>query len=65
MPVRWTDEQTNLVGETVEEPMYVNAAALDTDVVEVDIRRRDGESVVFRGGRVVITVHLRKRSTQN
>ena len=65
VPVRWTDEQTNLVGETVEEPMYVNAAALDTDVVEVDIRRRDGESVVFRGGRVVITVHLRKRSTQN
>ena len=62
VPVRWTGSQTRLVGETVQRPAYVPVNSLDTDVVEIDIRRRDGEPVVFRGGRVVVAVHLRKVS---
>ena len=59
VPVRWTGSQTRLVGETVERSVYVPVASLDTDVVEIDVRRRDGKPVVFRGGRVVVAVHLR------
>ena len=35
-------------------------ANVDTDTVEIDIRRGDGERVLFRGGCVIVTVHLRK-----
>ena len=60
VPVRWSLTQTRLVEETIERPVYVPVESLDTDVVEIDIRRRDGKPVVFRGGRVVVAVHLRR-----
>ena len=65
VPIALTEKQTDLVGYTADKLMYVKTPALDTDIVEIDIRRCDGERVVFRGGRVVITVHLRRRAADS
>jgi hypothetical protein len=47
--------------EEVRNPHYVPVANTDTDVVEVNISRDDGTLVPFKGGKVIVTVHLRKR----
>jgi len=39
---------------------YIPVPNIDTDLVEVDIRRDDGQSVSFTSGKVVLTVHFRK-----
>jgi hypothetical protein len=41
---------------------YVDVANLATDVVEVLITSDDGERVPFDGGKVILTVHFRKKS---
>lgn len=61
-PVKWSGKPSSLVHEIVEEPMYVPVASVNTDVIEIDIRRRDGEPVLFKGGNVIVTVHLQKIS---
>ena len=61
IPVRTPDGTSNLVHERVRNPAYVPVTGSDTDTIEIDIRRGDGESVVFRGGCVIVTVHLRKK----
>ena len=53
------DDGTFIVHDEITNPVYVPIAHLDTDTVEVDIRRGDGKSVAFRGGCVVMTVHIR------
>lgn len=62
VPARARDGSSNLVHEIVNRPIYVPVANVDTDTVEIDIRRGDGERVLFRGGCVIVTVHLRKAS---
>ena len=56
---RSPDEGTFTVHEEVKNLVYVPVSNLDTDTVEIDIRRGDGKSVAFRSGCVVITVHMR------
>jgi len=60
VPVRGRTGASNLVHEIVKSPVYVPVANADTDTVEIDIRRGDGEPVLFKGGCVIVTVHLRK-----
>ena len=62
IPVRTIDGPSNLVHELIRNPAYVAVAGTDTDTVEIDIRRGDGEPVLFRGGCVIATVHLRKKA---
>ena len=40
---------------------YVPASDLDTELIEVDIRRDDGTPVAFKGGKVVLNVHIRDK----
>ena len=60
VPVRNKTGTSNLVHEIVKSPVYVPVANADTDTVEIDIRSGDGEPVLFKGGCVIVTVHLRK-----
>ena len=61
VPVRSATANTNLIHERVSNPMYVPVVATDTDTVEIDIRRGDGQPVLFRGGNVIVTVHVREK----
>ena len=61
VPVRFTSKTTTVAHEAMEDLNYVPVRGFDSDVVEIDIRRRDGEPVPFKGGDVVVAVHLRKR----
>lgn len=40
---------------------YLPVANTSTDTVLVDIRRDNGESVPFRGGKVILTLHFRRK----
>ena len=42
---------------------YIPAADLDSEVIEVDIRRDDGSPVAFNGGKVILNVHIRDKLT--
>ena len=61
VPTKKPDEGSFIVHDSVKNPVYVPVASLDTETVEIDIRRGDGKSVAFRGGCVIITVHIRPR----
>ena len=62
VPVRPnSDPSTTIVHHVAQPPMYVPAVNTDTDEIEIDIRRGDGEPILFRGGCVIVTVHLRKK----
>jgi hypothetical protein len=47
--------------EEVAIPHYVPVTNTNTDVIEVNIRNDAGEVVSFRGGKVIVTVHIRKK----
>jgi hypothetical protein len=47
--------------EEVAIPHYVPVTNTNTDVIEVNIRKDAGEVVSFRGGKVIVTVHIRKK----
>ena len=59
VPVKWSDESTELMHKVIDEPMYVPVAGVDTDIVEIDIRRRDGQSVAFNRGNVIVAIQIR------
>ena len=59
VPINPDSHNSTIVHHEVQRPMYVPAVNIDTDEVEIDIRRGDGEPVLFRGGCVIVTVHLR------
>ena len=59
VPVKWSDESTELMHKVIDEPMYVPVAGVDTDIVEIDIRRRDGQPVQFKGGNVIVAIEVR------
>lgn len=40
---------------------YHEVQSISTDVIEVDIRRDNGERVPFTGGKTILVVHFRKR----
>ena len=61
VPVKPSKRNNAIVHETIQSPMYVPTKAVDTDEIEIDIRRSDGEPVLFRGGCVIVTVDLRRR----
>lgn len=63
VPINPHSATSAIVHQTIQPPMYVPAVNTDTDEVEIDIRRGDGESVLFRGGCVIVTVHLRKKKS--
>ena len=60
MPVRYNEREGKNVYEEVMIPHYVDVAETDTDIVEIDIKRDNGQDVKFRGGKVCINVHLRR-----
>lgn len=59
VPVRHNSGRT--VYEEVRNPHYVSVTNSDTDVVEINIRRDDGSPIPFRGGKTIVTVHVRRR----
>ena len=65
VPVYPHNKSSAIVHQTIQPPMYVPAIGTDTDEVEIDIRRGDGQPVLFRGGCVIVTVHLRKRKVRS
>ena len=61
LPIRYNRKNDSKnVYEEVRLPHYVPVATTDTDVVEIDIRGDDGKPVLFKGGKVCVTVHLRQ-----
>ena len=64
VPVTPHDSKSTVVHQSIQPPMYVPAVNTDTDEIEIDIRRGDGQPVLFRGGCVVVTVHLTKKKEQ-
>lgn len=63
LPIRYNNKRSNKnVYEEVRLPHYVPVSNTDTDVVEIDIRGDDGKSVLFKGGKVCVTVHIRQVS---
>ena len=65
VPVSPHSTKSTVVHQTILPPMYVPAVNTDTDEIEIDIRRGDGQPVLFRGGCVIVTVHLRKKKTKD
>ena len=59
LPVRSGKKNRNIY-EEVGQKLYVPVANTDSDVVEVNINRDDGSPVAFKGGKVIVTVHLRR-----
>jgi hypothetical protein len=59
LPVRKGKDDRN-VYEEVRNPHYTQVANTDTDVVEIHISRDDGREVSFKGGKVIVTLHLRR-----
>ena len=49
------------VYEEVTIPHYIPVTNTNGDVIEVNIRKDDGQPVSFRGGKVIVTVHIRKK----
>lgn len=47
--------------EKVRNPPYMHLASTDTAVVEINVNLDDGEPVPFKGGKVTVKVHVRKR----
>ena len=60
IPVRSEGERN--VYEEVRTPHYVPVTNTSSDVVEINISRDDGKPVPFKGGKVIVTLHLRKRT---
>lgn len=59
LPVRQNRKQPD-VYEEVNQKHYVPVTTTDNDVVEINISRDDGTPVAFTGGKVIVTVHLRR-----
>lgn len=58
LPVR--NKPMRDIYEEVTIPHYVPVANTVGDVIEINIRKDNGEKVAFNGGKVTLNVHLRK-----
>lgn len=46
-------------------PMYVPVQSFSGDVLETDIRRDDGTRIPFEGGKVTLTLHIRRATNRH
>ena len=61
VPVQTPDKKVKRINVIPSQPQYVPVVNTDTDEVEIDIRRGDGQPFLFDNGVVSVTVELRKR----
>lgn len=60
--MRILPQRTGADAEVYEEPgniQWLEAAARDSDIVRVSIRRDDGRPIAFDGGKVILSVRLK------
>ena len=61
VPVRTPRSVVENIFQEPSKPQYIPVTTTDTDEVEIDIRRGDGEPFLFRSGVVSVTVELRQK----
>lgn len=57
LPMPYNERQGKNVYE-MHIPHYVPVSNTDTNVVEIYIRRDDGQAILFKGGKFCVTVHI-------